>query len=114
MRGNYLQDVFFRVTKLNGTGGILDARYFDTYSFRTLMKVAGRGYPAGSKQARGFYGALLDQKVYWEHTLQTENVVRFELPQTNETDGVELANKIYHSLVRDMIIRHNTWFPVCE
>ena len=27
MRGNYLQDVFFRITKFNSTGGIVDARY---------------------------------------------------------------------------------------
>jgi hypothetical protein len=48
----------------------------------------------------GFYGALLDQKVYWEQTLRAEGAVRLELPQTNYSDGVELANKAYHSLVR--------------
>lgn len=113
MRGNYLQDVFFRITKFNSTGGVVDARYFDTYAFRSVgMEVAGRGYPAGSHAARGFYGALLDQKVFWEQTMRMEHAVQLELPRTNQTDGVELANKVYHSLVRDMIIRHNTWFPV--
>ena len=63
--------------------------------------------PAGSRAARGFYGALLDQKTFWEQTMQAEHAVRLELPRTNQTDGVELANKVYHSLVRDMIIRHN-------
>jgi hypothetical protein len=38
--------------------------------------------------------------------MQAENAVRLELPRTGVTDGVELANKAYHSLVRDMIIRH--------
>ena len=98
------------------------------------MEVAGRGYPAGSRAARGaenkaffgaiftllkppdhvyqdrpgtdlgnvdgkwrsfcsaaypgFYGALLDQKVYWEQTLRAEGAVRLELPQTNYSDGV--------------------------
>ena len=35
MKGNYYQDVFFRVMKFNATGGVVDARYFDTYAFRT-------------------------------------------------------------------------------
>jgi hypothetical protein len=47
------------VRRFNGTGGVVDARYFDTYAFRsTGMEVAGRGYPAGSRAARGFYGSL--------------------------------------------------------
>ena len=70
--------------------------------------------PAGSRIARGFYGALLDQKVYWEQTMRAENTVRFELPERNDTNGREPADKVYHSLVRDMIIRANTWFPKCE
>ena len=65
---------------------------------------ASRRYPAGSHQARGFYGALLDQKVYWEHTMQAEKVVRFELP-TNQTDGVELANKV-RGLVQPSFLPH--------
>ena len=126
-----------RISKYNATGGIVAARYFDTYSFRSVgMKVPGMGCehthlylsiacwtdhrlllvltdPAGSRIARGFYGALLDQKVYWEQTMRAENTVRFELPERNDTNGRELADKVYHSLVRDMIIRANTWFPKC-
>ena len=33
-----------RISKYNATGGIVDARYFDTYSFRSVgMKVPGMG-----------------------------------------------------------------------
>ena len=35
MKGNYYQDVFFRVAKYNATGEVVESRYFDTYAFRT-------------------------------------------------------------------------------
>ena len=36
---------------------------------------------------------------------------RFELPASNATDGNMLAKLVWHSVVRDMIIRADTWFP---
>jgi hypothetical protein len=39
--GNYAQDVFFRVVKLDANGTVLDARYYDTYAFRWVL---GRHY----------------------------------------------------------------------
>eukprot|EP00660_Eupelagonema_oceanica_P000093 gene93-9982_t len=52
MKGNIAQDVFFRVMKLNRTGEIMDARYFDTYAYREMdgvsgdAAVPGMGHPA--------------------------------------------------------------------
>ena len=118
MGGNKYQDVLFRVMKFNATGGVIDARYFDTYAFRTLMPVAGMGSPAGSDVSKRFYTTLLEQKLFWERTFAAEapeGIVQFDLPggkkHENDTSGVELANMVYHSLIRDMIIRDDTWWP---
>lgn len=112
MKGNQYQDVMFRVMKFNATGGIIDARYFDTYAFRTLMKVPGMGYPAGSDVSKRFYTALLEQKVFWAQTFAAEaaeGVVQFDLP--GSASGKQMGQMVYHSLIRDMIIRADTWWP---
>ena len=68
------------------------------------VEVPGMGYPAGSATAKMFYGALLDQKVYWEHTLATESpegVVMFDLPnRAADTNGRELGSQAVHCLIR--------------
>ena len=114
MKGNRAQDVFFRVVKLDAQGAVLDARYYNTYSFRwadAVYGVPGMGAGAGSATAARFYGAVLDQRVFWEHTFAVDGVMRFELPASNATDGNMLAKLVWHSVVRDMIIRADTWFP---
>ena len=69
------------------------------------------GAGAGSATAARFYGAVLDQRVFWDHTFAVDGVMRFELPASNATDGKMLAKLVWHSVVRDMIIRADTWFP---
>ena len=102
------------------------------------MRVPGMGYNDSSRTAKMFYGALLDQQVYWEATMAAEavdGIVQFDLPVRRnnicrlgcihlpltgnalllqarmDTDGRELGHKATHCLVRDMIIRANTWMP---
>jgi len=110
------------------------------------------GQGPGSDTAAKFYGAVLDQRVFWEHTFAHGNktvflshlyimmiilprqardkhrekhskkdrfvadgVMEFSLPAGNKTingtDGQSLAKLVLHSVVRDMIIRADTWFP---
>ena len=76
-----------------------------------MYGVPGMGAGAGSATAARFYGAVLDQRVFWDHTFAVDGVMRFELPASNATDGKMLAKLVWHSVVRDMIIRADTWFP---
>ena len=75
----------------------------------------GMGQGPGSDTAAKFYGAVLDQRVFWEHTFAHDGVMEFSLPAGNKTingtDGQSLAKLVLHSVVRDMIIRADTWFP---
>ena len=74
------------------------------------VAVAGMGYPAGSATAKMFYGALLDMKVYWEHTLAAESkegVVTFDLPDRADTNGSELGNQAIHCLIRCVVCRQS-------
>eukprot|EP01052_Picozoa_sp_SAG31_P032453 SAG31_NODE_3561_length_4122_cov_2.472036_2_plen_637_part_00 len=111
------QDVFFRVVKIATNGTVLDARYFDTYAFRwgdAVNGVPGMGQGPGSRTASRFYRAVLDQKIFWEHTFNVDGVMKFSLPgqhSSAETNGHMLSQMMMHSLVRDMIIRDGTWFP---
>jgi hypothetical protein len=125
MKGNRAQDVFFRVVKVAQNGTVIDARYFDTYGFRwadAVDGVPGMGQGPGSRTASRFYEAVLDQKVFWEHTFAADGVMTFRLPRgvvsssssaaaSGQTDGRMLSRLIWHSVVRDMIIRDGTWFP---
>jgi|EP01049_Picozoa_sp_SAG25_P007539 hypothetical protein len=48
MRGNYEQDVLYRVLKLHANSSVNDVRYFDTYSYRGPSDVPGQpamGHP---------------------------------------------------------------------
>ena len=117
MQGNRAQDVMFRVVQVSANGTVLAARYFDTYAFRwdeAMNGVPGMGQGSGSANAAKFYGAVLDQKVFWEHTFAVDGVMNFSLPSNqlpNTTDGASLAKLVRHCVVRDMIIRDDTWFP---
>lgn len=114
MGGNREQDVYFRVLKLNETGDVVDVRYFDTYVYRSTDPIGGGGggAPAGSPTANAFYQALLDQVRYWATTFHTEGVLQLELPsRPQDTDGRLLQHQAYHSMVRDMISRQDTFWP---
>ena len=130
-RCDTVQDVMFRVIKFSATGEVVEARYFDTYAYRSMdgvsgdAPVPGMGHPAGSAVASRFYQTLLDQKFFWESTFAHEGTIQWKLPATVEpasrapssqpvaiettTTGASLANRVWHSIVRDMIIRANTW-----
>jgi hypothetical protein len=131
MRGNYVQDVMFRVIKFAATGEVVEARYIDTYAYRSMDGVAGdapvpgMGHPPGSVVAARFYQTVLDQKFFWESTFAHEGTIKWKLPTMIEpesrasksqplpfattTTGASLASRVWHSIVRDMIIRAKTW-----
>jgi hypothetical protein len=131
MKGNFVQDVMFRVIKLTASGTFVEARYFDTYAYRSMdgvygdAPVPGMGHPPGSAVASKFYQTLLDQKLFWESTFAHEGTIRWKLPNTTEatsraprsqpkpiattTTGASLAHRVWHSIVRDMIIRAKTY-----
>ena len=99
------------------TSPLICCRYYDTYGYRSLggvdpsTPVPGMGHSAGSDVAAQFYQTLLDSKVFWDNTMAFEGTTRFVLPNRNGTDGMRLAHHTWHHLVRDQIIRVNTWFP---
>jgi hypothetical protein len=109
--------VFFRITKYSASGAIIEARYYDTYGYRSMdgvdpaTPVPGMGHSAGSEVASKFYQTLLDSKVFWDNTMAFEGTTKYTLPNRNGTDGMRLAHQTWHHLVRDQIVRMNTWFP---
>eukprot|EP01052_Picozoa_sp_SAG31_P026621 SAG31_NODE_2428_length_5715_cov_6.736111_2_plen_152_part_00 len=120
MNGSQHQDVFFRVTKVDANGTVIDARYFDTYALRGFEGtdlpieindgaiVQGMGSGPGSMIAADFYAEVLEQQRYWTATLETEQMMAFLLPGP---DGQLLRDQAIHVVVRDMISRHNFWWP---
>ena len=120
MEGSRYQDVFFRITKVDSNGTIVDARYFDTYALRGFegtdlpaeindgALVQGMGSPAGSEIAADFYAEVLKQRKYWEATLSKEGMMSFSLPGD---DGLLLRDQAVHVVVRDMISRHDFFWP---
>jgi hypothetical protein len=123
MEGSPEQDVFFRISKIHANGTVLDRRYFDTYSFTGTAgpdlpadvnweeTVTGMGSPANSEVAVDFYRHVLIQKQWWDAEFAFEGVMEFELPRSPGTDGVLLRDQALHVLIKDMIIRQETWFP---
>ena len=91
--------------------------------------VPGMGHGAGSTVASMFYQTILDSKAFWDSTMEFEGTTKFTLPRSNGassstsvhrcgfhnlsggagTDGMRLAHQTWHHLVRDQIIRQNTW-----
>ena len=68
------------------------------------MRVPGMGYNASSRTAKMFYGALLDQQVYWEATMAAEavdGIVQFDLPvrRNNTTPCIINLSRICFSLL---------------
>jgi hypothetical protein len=66
------------------------------------------GSPSGSAIAVDFYAEVLRQRDYWTATLQTEGMMNFTLPGA---DGILLRDQAVHVLVRDMISRHDFFWP---
>jgi hypothetical protein len=120
MDGSQHQAVFFRVSKVDANGTVIDTRYFDTYALRGFegtdlpteindgALVQGMGSPSGSAIAVDFYAEVLRQRDYWTATLQTEGMMNFTLPGA---DGILLRDQAVHVLVRDMISRHDFFWP---
>ena len=120
MEGSQQQDVFFRVTKVDDNGTVVDARYFDTFALLGFegtdlpvevndgALVQGMGSPAGSAIAADFYSEVLNQRNYWDATLEREGMMKFSLPGA---DGLLLRDQAVHVVVRDMISRHDFFWP---
>ena len=126
MEGSKEQDVFYRMMKIAQNGTVIDARFWDTYSFLGTegpdlpddvnygATITGMGSPAGGDIAVDFYAMVLEQQRWWDAEFHNEGVMEFELPRSLDrsgTDGLLLHDQALHVLVRDMIFREDTWFP---
>lgn len=93
MEGSKEQDVFYRMLKMAPNGTVLEARFWDTYSFLGTegpglpndvnygATITGMGSPAGSGVDLDFYATVLEQQRWWAAEFENEGVMEFELPR---------------------------------
>jgi hypothetical protein len=98
MDGSKEQDVFYRMLKIATNGSVIDARFWDTYSFLGTegpdlpddvnygATITGLGSPAGGEIALDFYAMVLEQQRWWEEEFEKDGVMTFELPR-GSSDG---------------------------
>lgn len=112
------QPVWLRFLNVTVQGQLRYAHYVDTFEEYPIFcrnasaSLANVGWSPSKlncdgAHAEGFYSALLALALYWNSTLEQEQMMQIELP----SQGIDIASFAKHSIVREMITRRDLYHP---
>jgi hypothetical protein len=112
------QPVWLRFVNVTAQGRLRYAHYVDTFEDYPIFcrNASAPNAAAGwspsqlecdGEHAEGFYSALLTFALYWNSTLETEQMMEVELP----SHGIDIGSFAKHSVVREMITRRDVYHP---
>eukprot|EP01052_Picozoa_sp_SAG31_P022230 SAG31_NODE_1758_length_7335_cov_18.704600_3_plen_301_part_00 len=112
------QPVWIRFINVTAHGQLRYVHYVDTFEDYPIycMNASAPDAKAGwspsqlecdGQNGEGFYAALLTFAMYWNATLEEEQMMTVELP----THGVDIGNFVRHCIVREMITRRDIYHP---